>query len=45
VCLRVLLSGADAGDADAVRLMVKTMEVVVWYGWIEVVFVCKLGGV
>jgi hypothetical protein len=44
VCLRVLLRGADAGDADVVRLMGKTMEEVVWYGRIEVVFVCELEG-
>ena len=35
MCLRVLLRGADAGDADVVRLMGKTMEEVVWYVRIE----------
>jgi hypothetical protein len=43
VCLRVLLRGADAGDADGVRLVAKTMKVLVWYGLIEVVFACEVG--
>ena len=46
--MRVLPRGADADacDADVVRLMGKTMEMLVLYGRIEVevVFVCELGG-